>query len=424
MNEFRFLLRSLESRRFSTLVTVLTVAVAVGLMLTLLSMREAGRQAFRRGSGNIDLFVSADPGPLVAVMNGLFYAAAPSSPIPFSRFEEIRDSFPWAWAVPMQQGDNYRGYPAVATTPQFFTAYEPVPGRPWQFAEGGPFERSFEMVLGAEVAARTRLGIGSEILLTHGAGGSREGVDRGHVHKEYAFTVVGILAPSGSAHDRALFCDLDSSWIVHAHDRFEREGRHKITTLEDVTDADREITGFMLRLPDRGRGISAALPQQFDRLRREPGLVVAQPAQEVGRLLAIVGDIDSLLVAMAATVLLASGVGILLAMYNSMELRRRQVALIRVLGASRMRVFLLVVTESALIGVMGAAGGIVLAGIGVLAVSSTLEARLGIVVPATLEPRLILLMTVATTLLAALAGVLPAAIAYRTPVAPQLRPIA
>ncbi len=423
MNEFRFLLRSLEARRFSTLVTVLTVAVAVGLMLTLLTMRESGRQAFRRGSGNIDLLVSADPGPLVAVLNNLFYAAAPAGPIPYTQFEEIRGSFPWAWAIPMQQGDNYRGYPAVATTPAFFEAYEPVPGVPWRFAEGGPFERSFEMVLGSEVAARTGLSIGSEVLLTHGSGGSREGVDRGHVHKEYAFKVVGILAPSGSAHDRALFSDLDSSWIVHAHDRYEREGRHKLTSLEDVTDEDRLVTGILLKLPERGRGISAALPQQFDRLRRETGLVVAQPAQEVGRLLSIVGDIDSLLVAMAATVLLASGVGILLAMYNSMELRRRQVALIRVLGASRGRVFLLVLTESALIGLMGAAGGIILAGMGVLAVSSTLASRLGIVVPATLEPRLILSMTIATTLLAAIAGLLPAALAYRTPVAPQLRPI-
>jgi len=421
MNDLRFILRSLDARRFSTVVTVLTVGVAVGLMLTLLSMRESGRDAFRRGSGNVDLLVSADPGPLVAVLNGLFYAAAPSAPIPWSRFEEIRDSFPWAWAVPMQQGDSYRGYPAVATVPEFFTRYEPVPGQPWAFAQGRPFERNFEMVIGAEVAANTRLRLGSEILLTHGASDSRG--RGGHVHEEYGFTVVGILAPSGSAHDRALFCDLDSSWVMHTQDRFEREGRRGIATLEDVTEADREVTGILLKLPDRGRGLSAALPQQFDRLRREPGLVVAQPAQEVNRLLAVVGDVDSLLVAMAATVLLASGVGILLAMYNSMELRRRQVALIRVLGASQGRVFLLVLTESAVIGVLGSAVGIVLAAIGVLAVSSTLEARLGLVVPGLLDPYLVLWMVVATTLLAAAAGLLPAAIAYRTPVAPQLRPI-
>jgi putative ABC transport system permease protein len=419
VSDLAIVLRSLQTRLFQTLVTAATVAIGVGLLLTLLSMRESGRDVFKRGSGNVDLLVTAEPGALVSVLNGLFYAGAPANPIPWSRFVEIRDGYPWQWAIPMQQGDNYRGYPVLATTSDFLTRYEPEPGVPWQMAEGRVFESPFEVVVGAEVARATRLGLGDRLTVTHGSGGSRE--DHGHSHDEYDYTVVGILEPSGSAHDRALFSDLDSSWVLHAFDRHEREGRHVHVGVDDLEEVDRAITGILLKVPSRG-GTSAALPQQFVRLQRE-GFTVAQPAQEIGRLLAIVGNIDGLLVAMAIAVLLASGVGIMLALYSSMDLRRRQVAILRVLGASAGRVFSIVLTESALIGLGGALLGVGLAAAGSAIVASTLVERLGLVVPWSLDARLALIVVLGTTLLASLAGLLPAMLAYRTHVADHLKPI-
>jgi len=419
VSDLAIVLRSLQTRLFQTLVTAATVAIGVGLLLTLLSMRESGRDVFKRGSGNVDLLVTAEPGALVSVLNGLFYAGAPANPIPWSRFVEIRDGYPWQWAIPMQQGDNYRGYPVLATTSDFLTRYEPEPGAPWRMAEGRVFESPFEVVVGAEVARATRLGLGDRLTVTHGSGGSRE--DHGHSHDEYDYTVVGILEPSGSAHDRALFSDLDSSWVLHAFDRHEREGRHVHVGVDDLEEVDRAITGILLKVPSRG-GTSAALPQQFVRLQRE-GFTVAQPAQEIGRLLAIVGNIDGLLVAMAIAVLLASGVGIMLALYSSMDLRRRQVAILRVLGASAGRVFSIVLTESALIGLGGALLGVGLAAAGSAIVASTLVERLGLVVPWSLDARLALIVVLGTTLLASLAGLLPAMLAYRTHVADHLKPI-
>ena len=419
MSDLAIVLRSLQTRLFQTLVTAATVAVGVGLLLTLLSMRESGRDVFRRGSGNVDLLVSAEPGALVSVLNGLFYAGAPANPIPWSRFVELRDAYPWQWAIPMQQGDNYRGFPVLATTTEFLTRYEPEPGAPWRLAEGRLFEKPFEVVVGAEAARSTRLSLGDRITVTHGGGGSRE--DHGHSHDEYDYVVVGILEPSGSAHDRALFSDLDSSWVLHAFDRHEMAGRHVHVGVDDLEEVDRAVTGILLKVPSRG-GISAALPQQFVRLQRE-GFTVAQPAQEIGKLLSIVGNIDGLLVAMALAVLLASGVGILLALYSSMDLRRRQVAILRVLGASASRVFSIVLTESALIGLGGAILGVGLAAVGNAAVASTLADRLGLVVPWSLEPRIVLAVIVGTTLLASIAGLLPALLAYRTNVADHLKPI-
>ncbi|MBM4105400.1 MAG: FtsX-like permease family protein [Phycisphaerae bacterium] len=424
MTDLLFILRSLRSRAFQTATTIATVAVAVGLMATLLSMRDAGRAAFRRGSGNIDLLLAAEPGPLVAVLNALFHAGAPANPIPFARYLEIRDGYPWAWTVPILQGDNYRGYPAIATTTDFFARYEPSPGQPWELAEGRLFERPFEVVLGADVAAATRIGTGGRILLTHGSGGSREGGHDGHVHEEYEYEVVGVLAPSGSAHDRALFTDLESSWVLHAFDRHEREGRHVHVGVEDLEEVDRQITGILLKVPSRsGSSVGAAIAQQFDRMRRESGLTVAQPAQEVGKLLAVVSNVEQLLLAMAGVVLLASGVGIMLSLTSSMDLRRRQVAIIRVLGASRGKVLAMTLTESALLGLGGAVAGILLAGVGNTIVAASLARQLGLVVPWSFDPAVVLGLVVGTTVLAALAGTGPAILAYRTPVAAHLRPI-
>ena len=185
------------------------------------------------------------------------------------------------------------------------------------------------------------------------------------------------------------------------------------------------ITGILLSTPSRGGGsVSAILPQAFDMLRRDTSITVASPSNQVARLFEIVGNVDRLLLAMAWVVLASSGVGILLALWNSMEQRRRQIAILRVLGCSRIRLFSLVITESVLIGMIGALIGIAVCWGGTLVIAGQLQTRLGIVIDPGLDPRTILLVIAATVALAAVAGVAPAIRASRTSVAENLRPLA
>ena len=428
LTDGQVVLRSMRARPLSTWVTVAMVATGVGLLLVLLGMRSSARTAFDRGSGNVHLLVSSDPSPLVAVLNGIFYANAPSNPISWAKYQQIRGGFPYQWAIPTQQGDNYRGFPTMATTPEFLSKFEPVAGEPWRFAAGRAFEKPFEIVLGAAAAKGSGLRLGQQVFLTHGSGASREGGDdphAGHVHTEYPFTVVGILEPTGSAHDRALVIDLESSWILHAFDRRERAGIHEKTTAADLTDEDRMVTGILLRLPTRaGSDASAAMQQQFDTLRRDTSIVVAQPAQQIQRLFEIVGNVDGLFLGMAAVVLVSSAVGVMLALYNSMAARSRQIAVLRVLGASQGRVFGLVLTESLLISMAGAAAGVALAVVGGMAASAWLKASIGLVIDPTLDLRGTVIVVGGTVALGALAGILPAWRAYQVPVADSLRPSA
>jgi len=425
MSDLAIVLRSLSIRRFSTSMVVLLVAISAGLLLAILSLRSAGERAFERGTGNAHLLVSKDGSPLVSVLNGLFYANPPKAPIAYPELAQLRGAFPWAMFVPTAIGDSYRGFPVVATTNEFFTAFQPVLGEPWRFAEGRAFERNFEVVLGAGVARETGLRMGAELVLTHGAGKSREGVDEhAHVHEEYAYTVVGILEPTGSPHDRALFSNLESTWILHAHDRFEREGTHKTVTAGDLVEEDRVVTGVLLRLPSRDpMSAPPALVSQYDKMRRDGSITVAIPSNEVQRLFSIVKSIDVLFVAMAAATLVSSACAILLSMINSMSERRRQVAILRVLGASPARIFWLVLTESTVIGLVGAALGVAVCGVVLFAATQWLLATHGILIAAQLDARSAVLVAMGTTLLAAIAGIVPSAIAYRTPVARNLRPI-
>jgi putative ABC transport system permease protein len=454
MTDWTIITRSLRSRLFSTVTTVVTVGVAVALMLVLLTMRDAGRKAFERGSGNMHLLLSRDASPLVSVLNGIFYAGAPRAPILWREFEAFAASSPRVdWAVPVQLGDSFRSrWPVLATTPEFFNRYSPDETG-WDLANGRYFDKDFEIVLGAAAARGTGLKVGDEVTLTHGY--QPRGEVAGHEHGEFEYHVVGVLRPTGTAHDRAVFTSLQSTWIIHAHDRREAEERkagggtaeeeaddhdhdehahegddhESPTTAADVTDEDRKITNIYVRVRTReGSDAGASVAVVFDQLRRGQGfpgssVTVASPSQEIGKLFTIVSNIDQIFLAIAAAVMVSSGIAIMLALYNSMEQRRRQVAVLRVLGASRGRVFGLIITESAVIGLLGAAAGIALAAIGAWVGAGVMKQRLGLVIEPELSATALIAVIIATIVLASLAGLAPAMVAYRTAVAKNLRPL-
>lgn len=421
MSDMTIVRRSLLARPLATVTTLITVSVAVALMLVLLSLRDAANRAFERGGGNMHLLISRDASPLVAVLNGVFYAGAPRAAIEWAKYEQIAQSQPWEFAIPTVLGDSYRGLPVMGTTTEFFTKFEPQIGAPWRAAQGRFFERSLEVVVGAEAARLAGLRLGQQISLSHGMAGVGT-----HDHDEYQFEIVGILSPTNTPHDRALFISVVDSWIVHAHDRRVLQLGHDIalTTEADLEPRDRLITGIYCRVMTRpGAQVTAAIQSIFDQLRRDGTLTVASPADQAARLRQIIGNIDGILLGMAAVVLISSGVAIMLAMISSTELRRRQIAVLRVLGASQGRIFNLVMAESAMLGLAGAVAGILLSVFGTGIVGRVLEGRIGVSIDATPSLEWIIVITAGSALLAALAGLAPAVRAYQTSVIRNLRPL-
>ncbi len=417
MTDWNIVQRSMGARLFSTVTTVVTVGIAVGLMTLLVSMKSSGKKAFERGTGNAQMVISRDSSALTAVLNNMFYVDAPGTPIGWGDFVKLRDSYPFAWCEPTALGDSYMGHPVMGVGQSFFVNFFPVADEPWAMDSGRVFRDDFELVLGSEAAATTGLLVGQTVSVTHGAP-RKSG---GHDHDEYAYTVVGILEPTGSAHDRVMFSTLGSVWIVHAHDRIVSSGgdAHRLIGRDDLIDEDRKITGVYASLGNR----RAALGQILSAIRKDTDWTVAQPADTVRRLFSIVSNIDQLLIAMGVAVVLSSGVSVLVALYNSMQQRRRQIAVLRVLGASRLRVFHLVLVESAMIGLFGGVLGVGIGIVGGKVTAGILEARLGLVVEPGLPIDGYVWMVVMTIVLSSLAGVVPSVMAYRTSVVASLRPM-
>ncbi|HLP84488.1 MAG TPA: ABC transporter permease [Phycisphaerales bacterium] len=467
MTDFTIVLRSLRARAFSTIITILSVAIAVMLILSLLTLRNSGKAAFERGSGDMHLLITAEDSPLVSVLNSVFYANAPRRPVTWTKYQQIAAQAPWAYTVPTAIGDSYRGFPVVATTTDMFTKFVPAADAPWKLSEGAYFAEgdagNWQAVLGSTVAQTTGLKIGDTIYLAHGynpratkpgspdpaannehahddhdhdhadhddydADHEAESTTAVHVHREFPTKVVGILAPTATPHDRAIFTNLESTWIKHAKDIRARLNppQDAPATSADLRESERLITGIYTRLVTRpGSDAPANLPQVFDTLRRDGSLTVAQPKQETDTLFgSIIDPINRIFVAIAVVVLITSGIGIMLALYNSMEQRRRQIAVLRVLGASASRIFNLVITECAVIGVAGALLGTAITLLGTRLAAFTIMTRYGVVIEPTLSPIIIIYLIVATILLAILAGLIPAIMAYRTSVARSLRPTA
>lgn len=416
LSDWSIVTRSVKGRMFSSVTTVLTVGVAVALLTVLLSLTSSGRESFSRGTGNAQMLISRDPSALTSVLNTVFYADVPGNPIPWSDYEGLVEEYPLAWAEPTAMGDSLRGHHVVGVRQTFFTNFVPVDGAAFVMGAGRVFTDDFELVLGSKAAEMTGLGIGDVVTIAHGAPRA-EGT---HTHDTYMYEVVGVLAPTGSAHDRAVFSSLESAWVLHAHDRvLDEEGSvDGLLTRADLLESDKKITGVIASVGER----TAALNQVLQMLRSDPTWTVAQPADTVRRLFAIVGSVDRIMIAMAVAVLLSSVVSVMLALYNSMAQRRSQIAVLRVLGASRRGVFGLVLTESALLGLLGGAAGVLLGVVGGVVVSARLEADYGVVVEPSMTVDGYLMIVLATVALSALAGVVPAAAAYRTSVAGALRP--
>lgn len=425
----RVVVRSMLGRRFQTVTTTLTVAIAVGLLLTILSMRDATRQTLERGAGNMHLVVSAEPSSMVSVLNAVFHAGTPSRALPWLQVMQLRRDPRVAYALPMQQGDSFEDYPVAAVEPEFFhffspdSSFDPAGGEGrgrWGVSRGRPIEGRFEVVLGSQVARESGLRLGDTLQLTCGLGGG------GFVHTGFPYTVVGVLEVSGTPHDRVIFADLVSGWIVHAQDKRDREsgGGGERVTEDDLTSADRLVTSVYVRgVVREGRQASSIIAELASELRRTPSLTVASPASEIDALFRIVNRVDRILIAMAFVVLVSGAVSIMLALYSAGQMRRREVATFRVLGASRGRLVRWVLAEAVMLGAMGSLVGVVLSLVGGLVVSAGLKAQLGLVVTPAVSPWAVGVVCLSAVVLAALAGVAPAVLAYRTAVVEHLRPL-
>ena len=419
--------RGLTQRALASALTGFSMALGVTLVVAVLVTHRVVAKSFERNAGlGYDVIVGAKGGKLQLVLNTVYHLSTPVENVPYSVLRSLTDGPYKAFvkkAVPYCLGDNYEGQRVVGTVPALLGDSEFAPGRRYAFRAGRNFAADgyFEAVVGALAADRAGLKVGDTFRPTHGV------ADDGQGHKHDAFTVVGVLEPSGTPNDRAIFINIEGFYLLkdHAkppatappvHDEHEHEHEGHGHHPEPLPEDQRELTAVLVRTSSPSASI------------RLPNLInegsVAQavmPVREIRGLFdAIVGPIESVLLALTVLIVIVSGIGVSVSIYTSMSARRREIAVMRALGARRSTVRTIVLLESILLSLTGGLAGWVLGRALILALSPAIASRTGVVIgfPPVMPAELALVPGLIA--LAAAAGYLPAMTAYRTDVAKAL----
>ena len=394
--------KSLRQHALSTIITALSIALAGGLLMSVWSVKQQSQATFTGVNAGFDAVLGARGSKLQLVLNSIFHLEASPGNLEWSDYLDIDKNPRVELAVPIAVGDNYHGYRLVGTIPDFFLKNEYEPGKTFALQPGGDFfdPTRREAVVGDFVARKLNMKVGDTFHPFHGLI-----FDEKNQHAE-TYVVVGILKPSNTPADRVIWIPLEGLQKMKGHDP-------KTAT---------EVSAVLVKL----KAGSPMAGFQMDQMYNKQGnrLTFAWP---IGRIVAELFDkiswIDKVLALISYLVAFVATGSILASIYNSMNERRREIAILRALGARRATLFAAIMLEAASISTLGMAAGFIFYAAIVGTVAQIMRAQTGVVIdPFKFNPVMIW-APVALISLGALAGIVPALKAYRIPVAETLAPV-
>ncbi len=417
--------QSLWNRRGSAALTVFAIAVSVTLLVGVETVRSGARESFARTISGTDLIVGARSGPINLLLYSVFRVGDATANVSWQSYELVSRHPDVAWTIPISLGDSHRGYRVMGTSGDYFRHYRYGDRQVLAFTAGGPFEEEHDAVVGAEVARRLGYTVGDEITIAHGIGEISFAE-----HGEHPFRIAGILAPTGTPVDRTVHVGLDAitgiheNWQGGAHSTAE-QSRHPHDGDDPEGEPDDEaarppivgITAFLIGM--RSKDGVLQMQRALNEYRGEP-LTAVIPGVALQQLWQIVGVADRALFVVAAFVVLAGLIGMLTSILTSLRERRREMAILRSVGARPLHVFALLLLEAGLLALAGVALGIAAAHAAIAAATPLLASRFGLFVATGGPGAYDLLLAAAVVGAALVAGLLPAWLAYRNSLADGL----
>jgi putative ABC transport system permease protein len=374
----------LRRRPLQTVLGVALLALGIAtLVFVVLAQSQLTRQ-LERDARNIDLVVGAKGSPLQLVLSAVYQVDVPTGNVPLATVDLLRGNRLVSQAIPLAMGDSYRGFRIVGTEPAFLELHEAA------LASGRMWSAPMQAVIGSEVARETDLAPGAEFFGTHGI------AEGGAVHEDARYRVVGVLARTESVVDRLVLTDKASVWQVHEGDAADEVERR-------ILEAEREVTAILVRYASPMG--AAIVPRQIN---AESRLQAASPANEIARLFAVVGVGIETMRGFAWILIGSSLLALFVTLFNALEERRYDIAIMRLVGASGARVAWLLLLEAWLLAAAALALGLALGVAAVAVVDSWLvEARAFSLSATAIGPAMGLVVMVALAV-ATLAAALPA----------------
>lgn len=350
----RLAARSLWNRRTTALLTLLSIAVSVTLLLGVERVRTQAKLSFANTLSGTDLIIGARTGQVQLLLYSVFRLGNATNNIRWESYERIRDLQSVRWTVPLSLGDSHRGYRVLGTSTDYFTHYQYAGDHTLRFALGKPFAGTFDAVLGAEVASKLNYQIGDEIIVAHGAG--QTSFVR---HDTMPFTVTGILARTGTPVDRTVHVSLEGIEAIHLGWEGGAPPRVQLG-VEDVAQADLQpqaITAMLVGLT--GKFQVFQVQRWVNEYRGEP-LMAIMPGVALQELWGLMGVAEKALVVIAAFVVVAGLLGMLTMILSSLNERRRELAILRAVGARPLQILGLMLSEAGILSLLGALAGLLL----------------------------------------------------------------
>lgn len=322
--------RNIWFKPLNTILSIILLTASVAIISLLILLQEQFENQFSSNMDGVDMVIAAPGSPLQVILSSVYHIDAPTGNI---SYQEVK---PWMehpfveTAIPLAFGDNYRGFKIVGTTPAYVDKYDA------KLAQGKMYTADFEVVIGSALAEKLSMGLGDTFFGTHGDAAE------GHVHEEFAYKVVGILAPTAKVIDNLILCSVESVWAVHDdHDHHEEEAHIH----EEV---DRDITAVLIKFKNKMGIVSWGRM-----IAQNTKMMAAMPAIEINRLFSLFGIGLEALQYLAYGIMLISGISIFIALYNTLKERKYEFALMRVSGAGRGQLLWMVLVESLLLCVVG-----------------------------------------------------------------------
>jgi putative ABC transport system permease protein len=413
MNLFSLSWKYIRAKPLANLLNVILVALGVALTSVLLLINSQFEERLYRNIEPIHLVVGAKGSPLQMILSSVYHIDIPTGNIPLSESFLVTKNPYVEKAIPLALGDSYKTYRIVGTTTDYIDLYKA------EINEGQLFKADLEVVIGARVAKKIGMKIGDKF---HGAHGLVAD-DKMHAHKEHSYTVVGILKPSGTILDALILTNVSSVWLVHEehdhdheghdheghdHEGHDHEGHdhegHDHGTEEHVHDENcnhdhdhahdhahdeepaadsaainlegKEVTAYLVVYKrDKTGNVSAMADQMVPRIIGDNSekMGVARPAWELQRLLDLTGMGSQFLKILAYVIIFISALSMFISLYNSLKERRYELAVMRVMGASRGRLFSLILLEGFWVAILGLLIGFTFSHLGMSILSVYLE---------------------------------------------------
>ncbi len=404
---------SLRNRRLISTLTVASIALSVALLVGIEHVRTGVRESFQGTIRGTDLIVGARGGTTQVLLSTVFGMATPSGTISWATYERWAAHPAVKWTIPYALGDAHKGHRVIGTTAAFFEQYRFRDQRV-TFAAGHAPANEHEIAVGSEVAERLGYGLGDSVVLSHGVAAVSFSE-----HTAHPFVVSGVIARTFTPIDRALYTTLDG--LTEMHQTEEASGGLMMgPPAAAVPDGTKPpITAFLLGTKNRVETIQ--LQFEINKDASEP-LTAIIPGVALAQLWQTIGSAEVGLRVVALFCVLVGLTGMCVALYASLESRRREMAILRAVGAGPRAIVALLVFESSLLALTGAVTGVGLVYGGIAAARSAVEARFGLSLTlhalGPMEWAYLALVVGAGTLV----GVLPAWRAYRTSLTDGLAP--